>query len=436
MRIIEIIPGTGGSFYCENCVRDSALVKGLRKLGHDVIMVPLYLPLSIDEPGLAEGSPLFFGAINLYLKQMYTPFRKAPQWIQNVLDSAPFLDFAAKRAGSTRAEGLEEMTISMLKGEHGNQAAELDQLIQWLKSEGKPDVVHLANALLLGLARRIKQELGVPVVCSLQDEDFWLDHMNPEYVEETKHVLTDRARDVDAFISVSQYFATKMQTYIQMPSDRLFIVPIGLDLSGYEPASLEMNPPVIGYLSRLCAALGLDILIDAFILLKKGKYPDLKLHLTGGMTGDDKKYIAKMKRKLKKHGFLKDVEILSEFDREHRIEFFKLLSVLTVPVPEGEAFGTFQVEALAAGVPIAQPNKGAFPEFIHHVGGGLIYEPNDATHLAEAIEKLLSDPERTKAIARKGREKVLKDYCLDCMARNMAEVYQRVLSVSKTKERG
>ncbi|MFC1569901.1 glycosyltransferase [bacterium] len=266
MRKIEIIPGTGGSFYCENCVRDSALVKGLRKLGHDVIMVPLYLPLSIDDPGLAEGSPLFFGAINLYLKQMFTPFRKAPKWLQNVLDSTPFLDFAAKRAGSTRAQGLEEMTISMLKGEDGNQAAELDQLIQWLKTEGKPDVVHLANALLLGLARRIKQELNVPVVCSLQDEDFWLDAMESHYLEETKRVLADRARDVDAFISVSHYFAEKMQSYIQMPPERLFIVPIGLDLAGYDPAPLDLDPPVIGYLSRLCPVLGLDILIDAFIL--------------------------------------------------------------------------------------------------------------------------------------------------------------------------
>ncbi|MBN1782045.1 glycosyltransferase family 4 protein [bacterium] len=427
MRIIQIIPGTGGQFYCENCVRDTALVRGLREMGHDVLMVPLYLPLSIDEPDLAGESPIFFGAVNVYLKQTFAPFRNAPGWIQKMLDSPFLLDLAARQAGSTRSEGLEEMTLSMLRGEKGNQAGELEHLIKWLKTEGRPDVVHLANALLIGLAPRIREELQVPVVCSLQDEDTWLDSMDPGFLEETIWVMTDRAKHVDAFIPVSRYFSEKMQTYIHLPAERFFIVPVGLDLTGYEPASLDLDPPIIGYLSRLCPSLGLGILIDAFLILKKQpRFQDLKLHLTGGMTGDDRAFVHKMKKKLQTARCLDDVLFIHHFDRESRIGFLKRLSILTVPIPHGEAFGTFQIESLAAGVPVVQPNVGAFPEFIREAGGGVLYEPNDAEHLAEAIAGLLENPEQTRQLASSGREKVLGEFCLECMTRKMVQVYTHV----------
>jgi glycosyltransferase involved in cell wall biosynthesis len=428
MRIIQIIPGTGGSFYCENCVRDSALVKGLRALGHDVNMIPLYLPLTIDDPDLAEGSPLFFGAVNLYLKQTVAPLRKMPLWFQHFLDSPAVLGFAAKRAGSTRAEGLEEMTLSMLLGEEGNQAEELDHLIQWLKNEGRPDVVHLANALLLGLARRIKRELRVPVICSLQDEDDWLDAMRPEYLKQIGQVLADRAQDVDAFVPVSTYFHSKMKPFLKVADERYTVIPIGLDLSGYVAAPLDFDPPVIGFLSRLSPVLGLDILIDAFIRLKKEKrYSHIKLHLTGGITGDDRHFVHGIKKKLHAEGFLKDVTIYEHFNRQDRIDFFKTLSVLTVPIPEGDAFGTFQIESLAAGVPVVQPNIGAFPEFIKSAGGGLLYEPNDAEHLARALSDYLDQPDKARELGTRGRQSVLENYCLDCMARNMAELYHRFI---------
>ena len=45
MRIVQITPGSGDNFYCENCLRDVALVRAMRNLGHDVLMVPMYLPL-------------------------------------------------------------------------------------------------------------------------------------------------------------------------------------------------------------------------------------------------------------------------------------------------------------------------------------------------------------------------------------------------------
>ena len=160
MKIVHIVPGSGGTFYCENCMRDNALVKALRRMGHDVVMVPLYLPMFADDPELSEDVPVFFGGINVYLQQKLALFRKTPRWLDRLADARWILELAARKAGTTRAAGLGDMTLSMLRGADGNQAKELDRLIKWLAENERPDIVHLSNALLIGLARRIRAVCG------------------------------------------------------------------------------------------------------------------------------------------------------------------------------------------------------------------------------------------------------------------------------------
>jgi hypothetical protein len=80
MNIVQITPGAG-SMYCGGCFRDNSLVAALRKQGHQTLMVPLYLPLTLDEPDQSAGTPIFFGGINVYLDQKSALFRKAPRWL-------------------------------------------------------------------------------------------------------------------------------------------------------------------------------------------------------------------------------------------------------------------------------------------------------------------------------------------------------------------
>src|SRR5436190_8779447 len=163
--------------YCGNCFRDNALVHELRRLGHSTLMIPLYLPMTVDERDESTGTPIFFSGINVYLEQLFPMFAKAPNWIRRPLASSTLLKWAAGRAARTRAQDLGELTNSIIRGEHGNQAAELEELITWLKSNHQPDVICLSNALLAGMVRKLKEELDVPVVCVLQGEDSFLDSL-------------------------------------------------------------------------------------------------------------------------------------------------------------------------------------------------------------------------------------------------------------------
>lgn len=428
MKIVHVVPGSGGSFYCENCMRDTALVKALQRTGHDVLMVPMYLPLFGDHAE-SDEAPVFFGAVNLYLKEKFPIYRHAPRWLRRLLDSGPVLKWAARRAGSTRATGLEDMTLSMLRGESGRQAQELSQLVDWLEREIRPDVVHLSNALLIGLARQIKSRLHVPVVCTLQDEDTWLDSMSGSYAAMTWRTLGERSEDVDAFIGVSAFYGEAMRSRIGFPADKLHTVHIGIDLSGHGTAALDLDPPVIGYLSRMCQSLGLDTLVEAFVLLKrKPRFNGLKLRVTGGHTGDDGAFVEGLKRKLDAVSMLQDAEFIPEFGRSERLQFLGSLSLMSVPVPGGEAFGVYQIEAMASGVPVVQPKIGAFPELVAATGGGVIYEPHTVEGLASAIETLLDDPSALRALGTRGRRTVHRDFGVERMAERLTEIYEKVRS--------
>jgi glycosyltransferase involved in cell wall biosynthesis len=424
MKVVNIVPGFGGTFYCGNCLRDSAYVKSLRAAGHEAITLPMYMPLSSTDFEHEREVPVFYGAVNVYLEQKFSLFRGSPKWLHSLLNSNFILRYAAKKSGSTRATGLEAMTISMLQGSEGRQAAELEELIHFLKHHEKPDVVHLSNALLLGLANRIREELKIPVVCSLQDEDVWVDAMDEPYRSQVWALMGQKAANVDALIAVSDYFAQKVKTKMNIPVEKLFVVHIGVDPAKYSVKVPNLIEPTIGYLSRMNHENGFGILIDAFIMLKRNPtYSRARLKVTGGKTADDEKFIGLQMNKLKGMGFGNDIEFVEDFRTEMLGAFFDGLTLLSVPVIDGEAFGLYQLESLASGIPLVQPNVGAFPEIIQATGGGVTYSPNTPEALAAKWAEVLSNPEGIARMSRHGRDAIENKYNTSVLIDRMVEVY-------------
>jgi glycosyltransferase involved in cell wall biosynthesis len=423
LRIVQITPGAG-RMYCGACLRDNALVTALRKLGHAAMMMPLYLPLTLDEEDQSAGSPIFFSGINVFLEQQLALFRHAPAWLHQALASPTLLKWASGAAAKTRPMDLGETTISMLRGEQGNQARDLDELIDWLRGE-KPDVVSLSNALLVGMARRIKAELRVPVLCSLQGEDWFLDALSPADRELAWQTAAERAADVDLFIAPSRYFADLMQRRLKLSPDRMRVMANGLNLDGYPdaPRTGEVQPPVLGYFARMCREKGLETLVGAFILLKKrGRVANLKLRVGGSCGPADEVLVEELRGRLEAKGLLADAEFCPNLSRADKLAFLRSLSVFSVPAVYGEAFGLYVIESLASGVPVVQPNHAAFPELIAATGGGLICAPGDEAALADAIETLLLDPPRARSLGEAGRMAVRQHFGIETMARQMAEL--------------
>lgn len=416
MKVFLLTPGTG-SYHCGVCMRDNALAKELHRQGHDAVLLPMYLPLALDETAASPDMPIFFGGINVYLQQKFALFRHTPRWLDALFNQRWLLKLVAGSAASqTGGPDIGELTHSMLVGEEGKQGKELDELIAWMKQHGKPDAVWLSTALLVGLARRITRELGIPVLGSLQGEDSFLDSLAEPWKTRCWAALAERAKDVAAFVSPSRYYAEFMGGRMKLAPEKLRVVPNGIAIEDFTPAP-EPPPLAIGYLARMSPSKGLGTVIDAFILLKKrGHFPTAKLLVFGAMTSGDESYVAGLREKLDAAGCGADVEFHANVSREDKAALLRRCTLLSVPPSYGEAFGLYIPEAWASGVPVVQPDSAVFPELIAATGAGALFEPSNTDSMVKEWEKLLVDPAAAHALGAKGRAAVERDYTISRMA--------------------
>jgi len=431
MNLAFLTPGTG-SYYCGACMRDNALAKSLLAAGHQVSLLPMYLPLQLDEEVLAQAqNPIFFGGINVYLRQNVSLFRHAPRWLDDFLNHSSLLRFAAKRSHMTSARVHGAMALAMLRIEDSHFGKELDKLINWLASD-KPDILCLGTALQAGMIRQLKQRLGVKIICCFQGEDSFLDGLPEPFRTDCWSELRTRLADADLLVAPSQFYADLMRQRLDAPGLRIEVMPNGIDLDGYRVAS-PTSPPVIGYLARMIREKGLPELVEAFIHLRSGlKHPDARLHIAGAATAGDFKLIAQLKQQLVAAGLGDQVDWSPNLSREQKADMLSSLTLFSVPATYPEAFGLYLLEALASGVPVVQPRASSFPEIINTSGGGVLVPPGDPTALATAWRDLLKHPDALQSFREKGRHAAENFYSVSAMCeRFLAQAKKMVHFESK-----
>ena len=152
----------------------------------------------------------------------------------------------------TEAKDLGAMTVSILRGEDGRQRREVEQLVRWLQTQPRPDVVIVSNAMLAGIVRRLREALQVPVVATLQGEAPFLDGLAPPDREVAWSTLRSRARDVDAWVAVSASYGDEMRRRLELPRDRVRVVHNGIAVDDFAEAGAPPTQPTVGYLARMC----------------------------------------------------------------------------------------------------------------------------------------------------------------------------------------
>ncbi len=428
MKIVYLITGSGGSFYCGNCYRDMIYLKAIRKVpGINASAIPLYLPPDETEGESGFDKQVFFGAISMYLREKVPFLRNMPAFLDKIFDSAPLLKLAASRAGTTSTEGLEDMTLNMITGENAFPEKELQRLIKYLTKDGKPDIIHLSNALIIGLARQLKKHLDVKIVCSLLNEDDWIDEMAEPFQSKAWKLISQEAVNVDAFLTPSNYFKDFFISKTGVSGDNFHVIPLAIEPGELADVKQNSHEPAIGYYSRINSQNGIDKIVDAFIELKSANsIPGLTLHVSGGFTGDDKSFIAAQINKIKSNGFKNFVRIYPEFHGNSKLEFFNNIDIMSVPVRKHDGYGLYILEANAAGKPVVQPATGAFPEIIERTNGGITYSPDTVRELAASILKLFNDDALRMQLGANGREKVKNELSLEKMSEGLSKVYTGV----------
>jgi len=319
----------------------------------------------------------------------------------------------------------------MLRGEHGHQRKELNKLIHWLAESVRPDIVHLSNALLMGMAHQIRDALKVPVVVGLSGEDIFLDKLPEPYRTQSRDEMRRRAGDVAAYVAMNQYYADYMRDYLQVDPAVIHVVPAGLDLRGHATGlqTGENQRRTVGFLARICHDKGLHQLIDAFAMLARDPtLADVQLRVAGYLGPADQAYFNEQQRRIDKLGLSDRFEYVGELDRKAKIDFLQSLDVMSLPTVYRESKGLSVIEAMANAVPVVLPKHGAFTELIEDTGGGLLCAPGDANSLAQSLRELLIDRPRAEELGRAGQLAVQTRYHAEVMAERTMALYRELLA--------
>jgi glycosyltransferase involved in cell wall biosynthesis len=436
MRILYLASGAG-DMYCGSCLQGNTLAAAVREEGEDAILAPLYTPLRTDEDNQSIDR-MVYGGLNVFLQQRSAFFRHTPWFLDRLLDRPGLLRWLGRHSAAVRPEALGALTVSMLRGEEGRQRKELDKLIDWVRREVRPQIVHLSNVLLAGLARQIAGRLEVPVVCTLSGEDLFLDGLSEPYRGEARAVLRQRCGDLAALVAPNNYYARHMTEYLGLRSERVHVIPLGLNLAGHGvPVLSSAIPPreggpagrrVIGYLARICPEKGLHVLFEAIELLAADRsVPPFRVLAAGYLGPSDQPYLKKMSDQAEERGLGDRFVYLGELSRCDKLAFLQSLDVMTMPTVYPESKGLPVLEAWANAIPVVVPEHGAFPEMLAAGGGGLLFKPGDARSLAERLADFLSAPQRAAEHGRKGQEAVRQRHRAELMAQRTIALYRSLL---------
>ncbi|MBV6394841.1 MAG: D-inositol-3-phosphate glycosyltransferase [Anaerolineales bacterium] len=425
MKIIYIATGAA-NMYCGSCMHDNALAAGMQAAGEDVTMFPLYTPMRLDERSVGERR-IFYGGIKAYLLQKYPrPFFGRDLLLrlagsQAILRLMPRFDIGSAVDPVANAQ----LTVSMLNGENGNQRELLDEFVGWVKTHYKPDLIHITNALIIGVARQFKRELNIPITCGLHGEDIFLEGLPQPFQDEALAIIRERAADVDRFLAISGYYGGMFSKWVGLDPSKIDVVYPGIALDDYRSLTPDPapRPPTIGFLARFVPEKGLHLLVDAFLsLARSGEFPNLRLVAGGYFSRAYKTYMDGIRKKIQASGFEDRVELLGTLERADKLNFFRRIDVFSVPAPYREPKGISILESLAAGVPVVQPDHGAYPEWVNATQGGLLFQPDNVADLAEKLAALLRDAQLRRRLAQQGRAAAFEKFSAEKMSESTLAV--------------
>jgi glycosyltransferase involved in cell wall biosynthesis len=190
----------------------------------------------------------------------------------------------------------------------------------------------------------------------------------------------------------------------------------------------DPDPFIIGYLARIAPEKGLHALCEAYRRLRRREgLPPSRLWAAGYLGRENKSYFAAIRKELAASGLSGEFHYHGELDRAGKIAFLKSLSVFSVPGPYPDPKGLFLLEAAAAGIPVIQPNHGAFTEIVETTGGGILVEPGNADRLADGILELWRNVSKREELASRGYERVRAHYGAAQMSAKTLQLYSSLL---------
>ncbi|MDD5680768.1 MAG: glycosyltransferase [Candidatus Omnitrophica bacterium] len=251
--------------------------------------------------------------------------------------------------------------------------------------------------------------------------------------------FTSRPMSWGRFVIVASHdMAKHMMDDFGTPYDRMRLIPRGVNLDEFrfvkrEEAAAENKPHkkkdfTIGIISRITPIKGhADLLRAAAILFRKT--PNIKVLVVGDAPPNKPRYKEELEVLTRQMGISTIVDFMGS--RSDIPEILSKLDVLVLPTRTPEAFGRVIIEAQAVGVPVVATGVGGITDIIRDGENGLLVFPEDPHSIADAVTRLLKDPELGRSLARKARREVEEKYSLQPMVEKTLKVYEEALALKK-----
>lgn len=175
-----------------------------------------------------------------------------------------------------------------------------------------------------------------------------------------------------------------------------------LELPGLAPEPLPIGTPRVLCLGRMVPEKGFDVALAAFAQARRGR-PDVRLVIAG-----DGPARAGLERLAEELGIADAVEFLGWVAPAEVSALINRSTMVVVPSRWKEPFGVVAVQAAQMARPVVATRIGGLPEIVVHGATGLLFECEDSTALARAIERLLEQPDMATRMGQAGRARALE----------------------------
>lgn len=227
------------------------------------------------------------------------------------------------------------------------------------------------------------------------------------------HFMQTYENTIDLFISPSNFMREKMVEF-GVDKKKVIFIPNFINSSNYSPKYCDSN--YILYFGRLEKNKGVQTLIKAMKYVK-----DCKLYLIG--SGDYRIGLDRIIR----NSLIKNVKFFGFLKREQLINLIRNSLFTVLPSEWYENCPMTILESFALGKPVIGANIGGIPELVDHGSTGLLFEPGNVKDLAEKINCLLQDKNRTVEMGKSARKKVEKNYNEEIHYRRLINAYEHVI---------
>lgn len=271
--------------------------------------------------------------------------------------------------------------------------------------------VHIAGSIAYGRKAkwmlRTAAQLCTTFICVSKDvERFWFGTsqvFNPkDPIQQRKHFTIYNAVDTEHIARLAR------EADINQIKNRLKI----------------QEKRVIGIVGRLVHQKGHAVLLDAMVNVIN-KFPDVTLVILG--DGPDRAKLEAQARNLRIESHIRWLGAVAQED------VFRMLSVMNIFVMPSlfEGFGLTAAEAMAAELPVVGSRVDGLAEVVEDGVTGYLVEPSDSPALANALIKLLSNPEQAREFGLKGRDRVMKYFSMGWFGESMLGFYKQHLDQTK-----